>query len=40
MINSGYLNCPIEVNIDNHDMLVISSDGKDIEPVQGKKFSF
>lgn len=35
VINAEFLNCPIEVSIDNHTLLVVSSDGRDIEPVQG-----
>ncbi|XP_025836116.1 laccase-like isoform X3 [Agrilus planipennis] len=46
--NSGFLNCPIEMSIDNHTLTVISSDGKDIEPVEvdslvlyaGERFDF
>ncbi|XP_011135308.1 laccase-1 isoform X1 [Harpegnathos saltator] len=48
LINAEFLNCPIEVSIDNHTLLVISSDGRDIEPVQaeslvsyaGERFDF
>ncbi|XP_033324267.2 uncharacterized protein LOC117219317 [Megalopta genalis] len=36
LINAEFLNCPIELSIDDHIMTVISSDGRDIEPVQGK----
>lgn len=34
LINAGVLNCPIELSIDNHTMLAISSDGSDIVPVE------
>lgn len=36
LINAEFLNCPIEISVDNHTLLVISSDGRDIEPVQGR----
>lgn len=39
LINAGFLNCPIEVSIDNHTMQVISTDGRSIVPVEGN-FSF
>lgn len=47
-INSGFLNCPLEISIDNHTLLVISSDGHYIEPVEvdslvsyaGERFDF
>lgn len=37
MINAGFLNCPVEISVDNHTISVISSDGEDINPVEGKK---
>lgn len=48
LINAGFLNCPIELSVDNHTLLVISSDGSDIQPVQadslvsyaGERFDF
>nr|BBC20923.1 laccase-like multicopper oxidase 1 [Nannophya pygmaea] len=48
LINAGFLNCPIQLSIDNHTLLVISSDGGDIEPVKvdalvsyaGERFDF
>ncbi|XP_032682635.1 laccase-1-like isoform X2 [Odontomachus brunneus] len=36
LINAEFLNCPIEVSVDNHTLLVVSTDGRDIEPVQGE----
>lgn len=47
-INSGFLNCPLEISIDNHTMLVIASDGRYFEPVvvdslvtyAGERFDF
>lgn len=48
LINAGFLNCPIEVSVDNHTLLVISSDGTDLKPVEadslvsyaGERFDF
>ncbi|CAG9772968.1 unnamed protein product [Ceutorhynchus assimilis] len=48
VINAGYLNCPIEMSVDNHTMEVISSDGADVKPVKadslvtyaGERFDF
>ncbi|XP_014604884.1 PREDICTED: L-ascorbate oxidase-like isoform X2 [Polistes canadensis] len=48
LINAEFLNCPIEVSIDNHTLFVISSDGRDIKPVEaeslvnyaGERFDF
>lgn len=31
-INAGFLNCPIQISIDNHTLTVIATDGNDIEP--------
>lgn len=31
-INAGFLNCPIELSIDNHTITAIATDGNDIEP--------
>ncbi|XP_011290564.1 uncharacterized protein LOC101887614 [Musca domestica] len=33
VIFNGNTNCPVSLSIDHHDLLVISSDGNDIEPV-------
>lgn len=35
MIDAGAEDCPIEMCIDNHTMLVISMDSNDIKPVEG-----
>ncbi|XP_066994423.2 uncharacterized protein [Anabrus simplex] len=48
LINAGFLNCPIEISVDNHTILVISSDGQDFRPVEatslvsyaGERFDF
>ncbi|XP_056642031.1 uncharacterized protein LOC130448620 [Diorhabda sublineata] len=48
VINAGFLNCPIEMTVDNHTITVISSDGADIKPKQatslvtyaGERFDF
>ncbi|CAG9772983.1 unnamed protein product [Ceutorhynchus assimilis] len=37
VINAGFPNYPIKMSVDNHTILVISSDGADIVPVRGKK---
>lgn len=31
-VNAGFLNCPIEISIDNHTILAIASDGNNLEP--------
>lgn len=31
-INAGFLNCPIQLSIDNHTISAIATDGSDIEP--------
>lgn len=31
-INAGFLNCPIQLSIDNHTITAIATDGSDIEP--------
>lgn len=48
IINSGFLNCPLEISIDNHTMTIIASDGHYINPIQvdslvsyaGERFDF
>ncbi|XP_043270972.1 laccase-1-like [Venturia canescens] len=48
LINAEFLNCPIEVSIDNHTLYVVSTDGYDIEPIEaeslvsyaGERFDF
>lgn len=30
-INAGFLNCPIQISIDNHTLIAIATDGNDIE---------
>lgn len=47
-INSGFLNCPLEISVDNHTLTVIASDGSYFEPVAvdtlvsyaGERFDF
>ncbi|XP_034256148.1 laccase-like isoform X2 [Thrips palmi] len=34
LINAGFLNCPLELSIDNHTLLVVASDGADVKPVR------
>lgn len=31
-INAGFLNCPIELSVDNHTLIAIASDGNSLEP--------
>ncbi|EEZ98364.1 laccase 1 isoform X1 [Tribolium castaneum] len=48
VINAGFLNCPIEVSIDNHTLSVISTDGSDFNATEvdslvtyaGERFDF
>ena len=35
VINAEFLNCPIEMSVDNHTITVITSEGNDLEPVEG-----
>ena len=39
-MNAGFLNCPLELSIDNHTLLVIASDGADVSPVRGESWSW
>lgn len=47
-INSGFLNCPLEISVDNHTLNVLASDGRYFEPVEvdslvsyaGERFDF
>lgn len=38
VINNGIFNCPLEFSVENHRMLVVSTDGNDIEPIQVDSF--
>ncbi|GAB0095780.1 Multicopper oxidase [Sergentomyia squamirostris] len=48
LVNAEFLNCPMEISVDNHTMTVIASDGSDIKPVEvetlvtyaGERFDF
>lgn len=48
IVNAEYLNCPIEVSVDNHTLTAINSDGYDIEAMEvgsivtysGERFDF
>ncbi|KAF4532298.1 hypothetical protein B566_EDAN010799 [Ephemera danica] len=48
LINYGFLNCPMELSIDNHTLLVIASDGEELQPIEvdslvsyaGERFDF
>lgn len=37
-INSEFLNCPVEISIDNHNFTVIASDGYNFQPVEVSSF--
>ncbi|XP_037951148.1 laccase-like [Teleopsis dalmanni] len=39
VIYNGCANCPVSLSIDNHNLVVISSDGNDIEPIIVQKLS-
>ncbi|XP_076239494.1 uncharacterized protein LOC143182413 [Calliopsis andreniformis] len=36
LVNAEFLNCPIELSIDDHVIWIISSDGRDVEPIEAK----
>ncbi|XP_023021671.1 uncharacterized protein [Leptinotarsa decemlineata] len=36
VLNSGVMNCPLELSIDNHTFTLISTDGNDVMPVEAK----
>lgn len=38
VIYNGVFNCPLEFSIENHKMLMIASDGNDLEPIYADKF--
>ncbi|XP_017091486.2 uncharacterized protein Mco4 [Drosophila bipectinata] len=40
VIFNGVSNCPISFSVDQHDLVVISSDGNDIEPVEVQRIMF
>ncbi|EDV99904.1 oxidoreductase OpS5 [Drosophila grimshawi] len=40
VIFNGVSNCPISLSIDKHDLVVISTDGNDIEPIEVQKIMF
>lgn len=40
VISAEFLNCPIEISIDNHTLTMIASDGNDFQPVEGKYFIY
>lgn len=48
LINAEFLNCPIQMTIDNHTFYVVNSDGNDIKPIEaqslisyaGERFDF
>ena len=38
IINSGFLYCPIQISIDNHNLTVIATDGRLVDPVEIQNF--
>ncbi|KAK6628330.1 hypothetical protein RUM43_002142 [Polyplax serrata] len=48
LINSGFLNCPIQMSVDNHNLTIIATDGENVEPIEaeslislaGERFDF
>ncbi|KAL9896328.1 multicopper oxidase 4 [Glossina fuscipes fuscipes] len=40
VIFNGVTNCPVSLSIDQHDLLVIASDGNDIEPLKVQQIMF
>ncbi|KAM7361883.1 multicopper oxidase 4 [Cochliomyia hominivorax] len=40
VIFNGVTNCPVSLSIDQHDLMVIASDGNDIEPLVVQKLTF
>lgn len=40
VIFNGNTNCPVSLSIDQHDLLVIASDGNDIEPISVQNITF
>ncbi|XP_065363215.1 uncharacterized protein Mco3 [Calliphora vicina] len=38
VISNGVFNCPLEFSIENHKMLMIATDGNDIQPIYADKF--
>ena len=35
VISNGFLNCPIQLSVDNHTLLIIASDGGPVQPIEG-----
>jgi FtsP/CotA-like multicopper oxidase with cupredoxin domain len=38
VINAGFLYCPIQISIDNHNLTIIATDGRLVEPVEIQNF--
>ncbi|KAL5022049.1 hypothetical protein ScPMuIL_001204 [Solemya velum] len=39
LISNGVLNCPIEISVDNHTLIVVASDGKPFHPIEVDSFN-
>lgn len=38
-VSNSIQNCPIEISVDNHTLLIISSDAHNIQPIEGTHFA-
>lgn len=38
LINAEFLNCPMELSVDSHNLTVFSTDGNDVEPIEVSSF--
>lgn len=38
LINAEFLNCPMEISVDSHNLTIFSSDGNDVEPIEVSSF--
>ena len=38
VINSGFLYCPIQISVDGHNMTIIATDGRSVDPVEIQNF--
>ena len=38
VISNGVFNCPVEFSIENHKMLMLATDGNDLQPIYADKF--
>lgn len=38
LINAEFLNCPMELSVDSHNLTVFSTDGNDVDPIEVSSF--